>query len=70
MGLGRMLGMAVCAEGVETEEQCGWLRERGCSELQGFYFSRPLEAPEIDALMRGMDEPPAMADLEAAASAA
>ena len=70
MGLGRMLGMAVCAEGVETEEQCGWLRERGCSELQGFYFSRPLEAPEIDALMRGMDDAPTMTDLAAAAPAA
>ena len=48
----------------------GWLRERGCNELQGFYFSRPLEAPEIDALMRGMVEAPALTDLEAAAPAA
>jgi diguanylate cyclase (GGDEF)-like protein len=70
MGLGQMLGMAVCAEGIETAEQCGWLRERGCSELQGFYFSRPLEAPEIDSLMRSMEEPPALTDLEAANPAA
>ena len=78
MGLGRMLGMAVCAEGVETEEQCGWLRERGCSELQGFYFSRPLEAPEIDSLMQAMDDAPmqamdsapALTDLKAANPAA
>ena len=61
MGLGRMLGMAVCAEGVETEEQRGWLRERGCSELQGFYFSAPLEVGEVEALLRGA------ADAEAAA---
>jgi EAL domain-containing protein (putative c-di-GMP-specific phosphodiesterase class I) len=52
VGLGRMLGMAVSAEGVETVEQSTWLRERDCAELQGFYFSRPLEAAEVEALMR------------------
>jgi len=70
MGLGRMLGMAVCAEGVETVEQSGWLRERGCDELQGFYFSRPLEAAEIEALMQSADDAPAITDLDVAGSAA
>ena len=54
MGLGRLLGMEVSAEGVDTAEQSDWLRAQGCAELQGFHFSRPFEAPEIDALMRGM----------------
>ncbi len=53
MGLGRVLGMEVCAEGIETAEQCDWLREQGCTELQGFLFSRPLEAAELDAFIRG-----------------
>ncbi len=53
VGLGRVLGMEVCAEGVETAEQSTWLREQGCSELQGFLFSRPLEAAELDAFIRG-----------------
>jgi EAL domain-containing protein (putative c-di-GMP-specific phosphodiesterase class I) len=70
MGLGQMLGMAVSAEGVETVEQSGWLRERGCAELQGFYFSRPLEAAEIDALMQAADEAPTTGDLEAVDPAA
>jgi predicted signal transduction protein with EAL and GGDEF domain len=55
VGLGRMLGMAVSAEGVETVEQSTWLRERDCAELQGFYFSRPLEAAEVEALMRASE---------------
>ncbi len=51
IGLGRVLGMEVCAEGVETDEQSAWLREEGCAELQGFLFSRPLEAAELDAFI-------------------
>ena len=70
MGLGRMLGIAVSAEGVETAEQSGWLRESGCDELQGFHFSRPLDAAEIDALLRAAERAPAVADLAAAISPA
>jgi EAL domain-containing protein (putative c-di-GMP-specific phosphodiesterase class I) len=53
LGLGRVLGMEVCAEGVETPEQNDRLRDEGCAELQGFLFSRPLEAAELDAFIRG-----------------
>jgi EAL domain-containing protein (putative c-di-GMP-specific phosphodiesterase class I) len=71
MGLGRLLGMAVSAEGVETAEQSDWLRAQGCAELQGSHFSRPLEAPEIEALMRGMaDDAAAAPTVEEAVSAA
>ncbi len=56
LGLGRVLGMEVCAEGVETPEQSAWLRAEGCTELQGFLFSRPLEAAELDAFIRGTVE--------------
>jgi diguanylate cyclase (GGDEF)-like protein/PAS domain S-box-containing protein len=42
--LGRKLGIEVVAEGVETAEQLKCLIEMGCSAIQGYYFSRPLEA--------------------------
>lgn len=42
------LGMSITAEGVETEEQAERLRLTGCEELQGFLFSRPKSAREID----------------------
>ena len=41
MGLGRMLGMAVCAEGVETAEQSDWLREQRLRRAPGL----PLQPP-------------------------
>jgi diguanylate cyclase (GGDEF)-like protein len=46
-GLGKNLGMATTAEGVETDEQLGHLRQEGCTEVQGYLFSRPLPATDI-----------------------
>lgn len=40
-GLGTSLGMSTTAEGVETKEQLNIAIEEGCTEVQGFYFSRP-----------------------------
>jgi predicted signal transduction protein with EAL and GGDEF domain len=51
--LGRALRMEVTAEGVETHEQHRFLREIGCDRLQGFLFSRPVAAAEIDRLVVG-----------------
>ena len=45
LGLGHSLGMATCAEGVETSEQLRYLRSEGCSEVQGFFYGEP-RAPE------------------------
>ena len=41
LGLGKTLGIACIAEGVETRQQCEHLKRQGCPEMQGFYFSRP-----------------------------
>ncbi len=50
--LGRHLGMAVVAEGVESEMTLALLEEMGCDIAQGFLFSRPLPAERIEAWMR------------------
>ena len=46
------LDMATTAEGVETEEQLNAVRAEGCTEAQGFYFSRPLPEQEVDRMLR------------------
>jgi predicted signal transduction protein with EAL and GGDEF domain len=45
------LGMRTTAEGVETREQLETVRAEGCTEMQGFLFSRPLPACEIEQLL-------------------
>ena len=40
------LNIQVIAEGVESKEQIDFLKQRGCSQYQGFYFSKPLSALE------------------------
>ena len=46
IALGRDLGKAVVAEGIETPAQRGWLREHGCNLGQGYLFGRPEPAEE------------------------
>ena len=50
-GLGLSLGIATTAEGVETREQLERLRAEGCTEVQGYLFSPPRPASEIESLM-------------------
>ena len=47
IAMARSLNMQVVAEGVETKEQIDFLKQRGCKQYQGFYFSKPLPATEI-----------------------
>ncbi|RKZ37625.1 MAG: hypothetical protein DRQ37_01445 [Gammaproteobacteria bacterium] len=49
--MGHSLGFQVIAEGVETLEQLGFLRHRGCDEMQGYYFSPPIPVEKFDVLL-------------------
>lgn len=46
------LKLTVVAEGVETEEQLSYLSELACDLVQGYYYSRPLNAEEFEAFLR------------------
>ena len=52
VALGHGLGLAVLAEGVETEEQARLLRECGCDLYQGYLFSPPVPADQITEMLR------------------
>ncbi|MFT3758091.1 EAL domain-containing protein [Thauera sp.] len=54
LSLARALGMDVVAEGVETAEQRAFLTERECTRMQGYLFSRPLDAAAFTEWVRIM----------------
>jgi len=47
IGLGQSLGMVTTAEGVETEAQFELIRKHGCTEAQGYLFSKPLPVDAV-----------------------
>jgi diguanylate cyclase (GGDEF)-like protein/PAS domain S-box-containing protein len=58
IGMAKILGLKVIAEGVENEAQMSFLREHRCDEIQGYYFSKPITAAEVaDRLLRAQDKP-------------
>ncbi|MBC2889450.1 putative bifunctional diguanylate cyclase/phosphodiesterase [Gordonibacter massiliensis (ex Traore et al. 2017)] len=54
-GFGAM-GSQILSEGVETQEQRGFLNECGCSLMQGYLFSRPLSPDEAAAVIAASEE--------------
>lgn len=50
--LAHALGVRVIAEGVETAAQLSFLKERGCDEIQGYYYSTPLHAEDFFGLLK------------------
>ena len=50
-GLGKSLGIVTTAEGVETEAQFDLLRREGCTQAQGYLFSKPRPAAEVGAML-------------------
>ena len=52
LALAHNLGMTAIAEGVETVEQLSYLRRLRCPLAQGYYFAKPLPAPEAEQLLQ------------------
>jgi EAL domain-containing protein (putative c-di-GMP-specific phosphodiesterase class I) len=52
IAMAKSLKIDVTAEGVETEEQARFLEEKNCNRCQGFYFSHPVPALEITAMLQ------------------
>lgn len=59
--LATSLELSTTAEGVETLQQLEFLRDLGCTEAQGYYFSKPKPAAEILPPLRGVLEDPRLA---------
>jgi diguanylate cyclase (GGDEF)-like protein len=58
IGIARRLGIRVIAEGVETERQASLLREFGCTQCQGFLFSKAVHRDEATAKLLRLAETP------------
>jgi EAL domain-containing protein (putative c-di-GMP-specific phosphodiesterase class I) len=65
IGLGQSLNMVTTAEGVETPEQAEFLRQEGCDQVQGYYFSKPVTAPELSTFIERWDGARAWGDVAA-----
>jgi diguanylate cyclase (GGDEF)-like protein len=57
IALGHCMGLKVLAEGVETEDQLNYLREHGCDEVQGYFYSQPVPADELERLCKKREQP-------------
>ncbi|WP_158597905.1 EAL domain-containing protein [Noviherbaspirillum saxi] len=56
IALAHSLKMTVIAEGVESAEQLSFLREQQCDQMQGYYLSRPVPAPELEKLLNATSQ--------------
>jgi len=56
ISLAHQLNLKVIAEGVENASQLRFLREHGCDEAQGYYFSKPLRPADIEEFLRNTNQ--------------
>ena len=68
IAMARNLKLEVLAEGVETAAQLGFLREQGCDSCQGYLFSPPRPAAELEPLLFMGSLPPARNDCDTGTS--
>ncbi|AXS80149.1 EAL domain-containing protein [Dechloromonas sp. HYN0024] len=52
VGIAKNFNLQLIAEGVETDHQVAILRQLGCNEMQGYFFSRPLPSAQLMAFLR------------------
>jgi EAL domain-containing protein (putative c-di-GMP-specific phosphodiesterase class I) len=58
IAMAKSLRLKVIAEGVETQPELDFLRDSGCDEVQGYYFSRPVPAENFAALLTANNAKP------------
>jgi EAL domain-containing protein (putative c-di-GMP-specific phosphodiesterase class I) len=56
LGMSHFLNVRTVAEGVEEIEQLDWLRDQGCDEYQGYYFSPPVPANDLISEIRALEQ--------------
>jgi len=61
IAMAHILGLKVIAEGVETELQLAFLKERHCDEFQGYLFGKPMPAPHFKQILTARLGPPRLA---------
>ncbi len=55
IALAKNMGLSVIAEGVETEQQKEFLLDNGCHYIQGFYYSRPILASDLEEKLKAQN---------------
>ncbi len=55
VGIARSLNMVTTAEGVESPAEIAWVRNLGCTQVQGYQVARPMPAAEFADFLRGHD---------------
>lgn len=58
IAIAESMEMKTLAEGVETSDQLNCLRDLGCNEVQGFFYSKPVPAAEAERFLRAEMSPP------------
>ena len=51
VSMAHSLGLEVVAEGIEEQHQADHLRDLGCNYLQGYFFSKPLNAKKMAEML-------------------
>lgn len=57
ISMAKNLNLEVLAEGVETKDQLNFLKKYECSDVQGYYFSKPLISSELEKLLKNSSSP-------------